>query len=186
MVQPSSCDLMRKYRENPWIDLRVEIRPSPSHGNGMFAKAHIRQGEVVAIWGGKFVEKDEAEKARKAGKMVQQIEEGVYDVFDSEEASKDPTYMMNHSCDPNVWMNDEVTLVARRSIEPEEELTIDYAMFEADEDHVLPWECKCGSPTCRKKITGKDWRLRELQRRYGEHFSPLINRRIRTPGLTQD
>ena len=39
----------------------------------------------------------------------------------------------NHSCDPNVWMQDEVTLAARRDIAIGEELTIDYAMIEGDE-----------------------------------------------------
>ena len=46
---------------------------------------------------------------------------------ETDEAS--PADFMNHSCDPNVWMQDEVTLVARREIAADEEVTIDYALW---------------------------------------------------------
>jgi hypothetical protein len=32
-------------------------------------------------------------------------------------------HFLNHSCDPNVWMEDEVTLAARRDLGVGEELT---------------------------------------------------------------
>jgi hypothetical protein len=87
-------------------------------------------------------------------------------------------HYMNHSCDPNVWMTDEVTLVARRDVAQDEELTADYAMWEADEGYVSRWVCTCGSPLCRGRVTGQDWRLPELQQRMSGHFSPFINDRI--------
>ncbi len=85
---------------------------------------------------------------------------------------------MNHSCDPNVWMIDEVTLVTRRLVDAGEELTADYVFWQADEDWIAPWQCNCGAERCRGSITGRDWRLAELQHRYNSHFSPFINRRI--------
>ncbi len=170
---------MRRYREQDWISPKVEIRPSEIHGKGMFAVAPISQNEVVAIWGGDFVNGTQAEKARLSGKAIQQIDDDVFEVFEYDKRGEGaPTYYHNHSCDPNTWMKDEVTISARRNIEPGEELTIDYAMFEADENYVMPWECNCDSVACRKQITGKDWFLPELQERYGNHFSPMINRRI--------
>jgi len=174
---------MRKYRKKSWIDPRIKITSSLLHGKGMFAVAPIKQGEVVVIWALPNTYKTGEEAKRAAakgiakGKTIQvfQIDEGLFSV---EEKDADPTYFMNHSCDPNVWMKDEVTLIARRDIKPNEELTIDYALMEADEDWVASWECACGSPLCRKRYTGKDWRLSELQDRYHGHFTPLINRRI--------
>jgi len=38
----------KAYRPTEWIDPRVEIRPSPIHGKGMFATGPIRQGEVAS------------------------------------------------------------------------------------------------------------------------------------------
>jgi hypothetical protein len=90
----------------------------------------------------------------------------------------DLTNYINHSCDPNVWMQDEVTLQARRDIAIGEELTIDYAMFEGNENWIPPWTCRCGSARCREKFTGMDWRREDLQERYQDHFSPFINERI--------
>ena len=85
---------------------------------------------------------------------------------------------MNHSCDSNVWMADAVTLVARRGIVPGQDLTLDYALVEAEEDQLMQWECACGSLYCRKRVTGQDWRLPVVQGQYAGHFSLLIAKRI--------
>ncbi len=174
---------MKKYRKQSWIDPRIEIKSSPLHGKGMFALAPIKKGEVAVIWGlpRTYESKEEAEAAAAKGRVegksiiVGQLDE---DLFTVEEKGDGPTYFMNHSCDPNLWMKNEVTLIARRDIKPNEELTIDYALAEADEDHEASWKCVCGSPLCRKRYTGKDWRIPELQERYYGRFTPLINKRI--------
>lgn len=75
-------------------------------------------------------------------------------------------------------MEGAFTIVAKRDVEAGEELTIDYALWEADENYISSWECNCGSSRCRKRVTGNDWRLAELQERYKGHFTPLINKRI--------
>src|ERR1041385_6678831 len=85
---------------------------------------------------------------------------------------------LNHSCDSNLWMADEVTLVARRDILPGEEITVDYALFTTSPEWTLGKLCQCGSPVCRHTITGNDWRRIDVQERYAGHFSPFINERI--------
>jgi len=45
----------RDYRPTDWIDGRIEIQPSPIHGEGMFAVAPIKQSEIVTIWGGTLI-----------------------------------------------------------------------------------------------------------------------------------
>ena len=127
------------------------------------------------VWGGTFVNKEVAERARARGKLIMQLDDNLYSV---EEPGEDPTYFMNHSCDPNVWMTDAATLVTRRNIFSDEELTTDYALFEAVEEFTAEWECVCDSDSCRKRLTGRDWKLLELQERYAGHFLPLIGRRI--------
>ncbi len=166
-----------KYPTHSSLNQKIEIRSSPLKGRGMFAKEHIKSGEIVIIWGGDYVSKWEAMKAKnQEGKVVMQLDENLFTV---EERADDITYFMNHSCEPNVWMKNAFTLIARRDISPNEELTADYILWEADENYVAKWDCNCGSPICRKKITGKDWQLPELQKRYKNHFTPLLNKRIR-------
>jgi hypothetical protein len=139
-----------KYRKS-WLNPKVEIRPSTIHGKGLFARLPIPKGEVVIVWGagsGYF---------RKSG--------------------EDPSYFRNHSCDPNTWMENEVTSTARRNIKPNEELTIDYAMYDT-ETIVIIERCVCGSANCRRMIAGGDWRRPNLQEQYEGHFLPVINMRI--------
>jgi SET domain-containing protein len=166
---------LNEYSTEDWVSPKIELRESPINGLGMFAKSPITSGETVVVWGGTFVETEEAERARAQGKIVMQLDDDVYSI---EEPGEDSTYFMNHLCDPNVWMDDRVTLVSRRAIATDEELTVDYSLFEANQDGFMGWQCVCGSPQCRKRITGQDWRLLELQARYAGHFLPLIAKRI--------
>jgi hypothetical protein len=100
------------------------------------------------------------------------------DLYSIEDSGGDDGYFLNHSCDSNLWFRDAFTLVARRDVEEKEELTLDYALFEADPTAVAIAECRCGSPRCRHRVAGMDWQLPEVQQAYADHFSPLLNRRI--------
>jgi hypothetical protein len=117
-----------------------------------------------------------AGKARKGS--VAEVGEGLYLAsWLADPVSTDD--FMNHSCDPNVWMEDEVTLVARRDIPAGSEITADYAMWCADKEWVLHLPCNCRSPACRQTVTGNDWQLEALQKTYTGHFSPYINERVK-------
>ena len=73
-------------------------------------------------------------------------------------------------------MSGQITLAARRNIERGEEVCFDYAMSDGliyDE-----FDCHCGAPACRGRVTGEDWRLPELWARYPGGFSPFLQRRI--------
>ena len=101
------------------------------------------------------------------------------DLYSFEVRGNDDGYFINHSCEPNVWMADAYTLIAKQKIKKGEEITVDYAIWEANEKYVSKWKCKCGSSLCRGRVTGKDWQNKELQRRYKNHFSPLLNKYIK-------
>ena len=107
-----------------------------------------------------------------------QVDEGFHLVERPEVTERRAGGSLNHSCDSNLWMADEVTLVARRDIAAGEELTVDYALHTADPDWELDAPCNCGSALCRGTVRGSDWRLAEVQERYRGHFSPFINERI--------
>jgi uncharacterized protein len=175
----------KEYLKESWISPKVEERNSPTHGRGLFAKEPIKTGEVLVIWGGEFVNTTEAQRAKREGKAVQQIGEDVWDVFDHDTRHDDPSYNHNHSCDPNTWMQDEVTITARRDIAPREELTIDYAMLVIDDEWVMSDGCRCGAKSCRHNITGLDWQRSDLQEQYKDHFLPFINARIERQRLNK-
>ena len=174
----------QEYPQTDWIDARIEVRRSPIHGRGMVATAPIREGEAVMVWGGTLLlTKDDiaGEKFKMwqvEGYVWAAVGEGLYLAGLMGSGAEDLADYINHSCDSNVWMSDAVTLSARWDIGAGEELTIDYCLFEEDEEHVPPWVCRCGSVLCRGRFTGRDWRRVDLQERYRGHFSPFIEARI--------
>lgn len=162
-------------KSKDWINPKVIIKKSSTEGIGIFANEPLIEGEEVVVWRGEYTDNTGAIKAKSCGKLVMQWDE---DLFSVEDRGDDNGYFINHSCNPNLWMKDAFTLVAKRNIKKDEELTADYALWEADENYISKWECQCGSALCRKRVTGKDWKLPALQEKYKNHFSPLINKRI--------
>jgi len=62
---------------------------------------------------------------------------------------------VNHSCDPNTGVRDDVRLVALRDLIAGEEIRYDYSTT-MDEDH---WtlQCRCGSRGCRGVVRDFKW-----------------------------
>jgi uncharacterized protein len=61
-----------------------------------------------------------------------------------------------------------------RDIKAGEELYYDYALTESDPDWILAPACLCGKDKCRGLVTGNDWKKKELQDTYGQHFTEHI------------
>jgi len=81
------------------------------------------------------------------------------DLFSAENRGDDDGYFINHSSDSNLWMGDAYIL----PIKAGKEITADYALWESDESYVSKWECRCSLASCRKNMTGKDWKLKDVQ-----------------------
>ncbi|MHC4470073.1 MAG: SET domain-containing protein [Planctomycetota bacterium] len=161
--------------ESPWISPKVTVGPSPGRGAGLFAAEPIPAGETVIVWGGpSYTGKEGAARTRAEGRGTMQWDDDLY----SCEGDDHDAFAINHSCDPNVWMKDTFTLIARRAIPDGQELFLDYAMLPGEEDYRAEWECHCPTPDCRGRITGQDWKLDVLRKRYAGHFVPSLNRRI--------
>ena len=162
---------MKTYRSP-----KIEVRDDTLAGRGVVAVEAIARDEIVAIKAGNIITRDELEQAtRVAGDMALQIDDEFYIAPRSPDEVMDMSVMINHSCDPNVGFRGQVVYVAMRDIEAGEELCHDYAMERSD-DYEL--DCRCGSPLCRGKVTGQDWKLPELQQRYGDYFSIYIRNKF--------
>ena len=158
-----------------WAHPALEVRESPVAGKGLFATQPIAQGEVVGQLSGRRVNTAELRELLKHPPVdTITIDEDEHLVL-----SNDPRPVIaygNHSCDPNVWWIDAVTLEARRDIAVGDEVTSDYGTC-TGVDYEL--QCTCGSPLCRGVITGEDWKQPELQSRYGDHWIPALLRKQR-------
>jgi hypothetical protein len=163
------------YLPTTCYDPRAEVRPSSIHGMGMFASQPIHEGEMVVRIGGTVMTEEEFRAYLSTVSCYNAVQIGeethLVDV---------PTALggMNHCCDANLWMRDEVTVVARRDIMAGEELTQDYALYTTSSTWTIK-PCRCGAPVCRRVIIGNDWQRPDVQQRYRDHFSPFLNERIR-------
>ncbi|HEY7174668.1 MAG TPA: SET domain-containing protein-lysine N-methyltransferase [Micromonosporaceae bacterium] len=167
-----------------WLHPEVEVRLSPIDGRGLFARRRINAGSVVSRVGGRLVTFAELQELLAAA-----MRDATHPYVDTIVVDEDAHLVLpprrdngygNHSCDPNLWWIDAYTLAARRDIEVNEEVTNDYATSTGDETFSMG--CSCGSPLCRRIVTGHDWRIPGLQLRYGDHWAPALMARIR--GLT--
>lgn len=87
---------------------------------------------------------------------------------------------INHACDPNAWL-EGLDVVARRDIQPDEEITMDYATFCGDD--MEAFDCACGSAGCRGRIRGSDYRTGAANA-YGCHVSAYVRSRTIQPAQT--
>jgi hypothetical protein len=153
---------------------RAITRPAGPKGRGAFAVEPIEAGTTVAAFGGYVLERHQLEvlPARRR-ELTMQIDD---DLFLTGPPDAEPADCVNHSCDPTCGLAGATLLVARRDIEPGEELTFDYATCDAEPYD--EFECLCGTSQCRGKVTGYDWMRPDLQRRHRGWFSPYLARRI--------
>ncbi len=166
-----------------WHSPKTEVRNNSTiEGSGLFAKEKISKNEVVAVKGGHVADSAMLDQAGDLvkGASLKITNELYVAPLTQEERASTMTYF-NHSCDANVGLGGNIVAVAMRDIEPGEELTVDYAMFEDNPDHSM--ECNCGSKMCRKTLTGNDWKKPEIRGKYNGYFSWYIQRRIDTKSL---
>ena len=156
---------------------KTEVSQSKIHGRGLFAIADIARDEIVAVKGGRIVDgKTLREKITpRLGPVEIQIDDDLFIAPVTDEERELSMLYSNHSCDANLGIRGQITFVAMRDIRAGKELTHDWATTDDDDYSVA---CKCGAPNCRKILTGKDWQIQELQKRYAGYFSAYLARKI--------
>ncbi|XYI01582.1 SET domain-containing protein-lysine N-methyltransferase [Sorangium sp. So ce1128] len=174
--------LHRRRRSTP----AYTIRHDASRGHGLFAARRIAQGEVIysleeephVLVTRAHVERTWGARARA---MFQRC---AYPLTDETWVipSKDPEEWrpLNHSCDPNSWM-DGLAVTARRPIRAGEEITFDHAtMYTAKEAQL---RCSCGAALCRGTWEGDDHLKPWFLERYGDHITEYVRASQQRAGL---
>jgi SET domain-containing protein len=160
-----------------WFNPKTEKRVSHIQGRGLFARDAIAAGEIVAVKGGSIMDRSTlAVVGSEIAAAEIQVEDNLFIAPRTAVEREANMLYLNHSCAPNVGVRGQITFVAMRDVSPGSELTIDYAMIDGDPSERMV--CSCGTRGCRKVITGEDWRLPELQRRYAGYFSRYIEDRF--------
>lgn len=161
-----------------YISPKAAVKESPIHGLGLFSVQAIEAGEVVCIKGGYIYDREMLKQvSARLGPAEIQIASDLFigPLYETEREGS--MIFSNHSCEPNLGVRGQIIFVAMRAIEVGEELTHDWAMTD-DDDYEI--ECRCGAESCRKIITGQDWRKAELQEKYQGYISWYLMEKIRT------
>lgn len=147
--------------------------PSGIAGRGLFAVEPLVAGEVVAVKGGHIVDTAAllALPERLQNSEIQ-IAEGLHLVALHDDEYEPVMLFINHSCEPNVGFAGNTVLAAMCDVAAGEELTTDYALFDASATE--PMACSCGTPSCRGTIRGGDWRHPALRARHAGWFSRYL------------
>lgn len=152
------------------ISDKVIISDGSINGRGMFAREKISEGEVVFIKGGHILKREELFSSSTINSYLP-IDDNYFLAARTAEEEEGIKLFNNHSCNPNCGLRGEITFVAIHDIQAGEELTVDYAFID-DEDY--EFDCTCGSENCRHKVTGHDWRIAEIRKRYRKYFAAYI------------
>ncbi|HSX30455.1 MAG TPA: SET domain-containing protein-lysine N-methyltransferase [Candidatus Saccharimonadales bacterium] len=138
LPHPSIIMVDSKYAKN------VHLTMAGMGIGGLQAKHDFMPAELLFRVSGQFVRK----RSRTSFQVdvSRHIEPTIFGAF------------LNHSCDPNVGVRSNAMghydIIARRPIAAGEDIAVDYAMFEYETGPMSSVPCLCGSPKCRRHITG--------------------------------
>ena len=155
-----------------------KVKNSPIHGIGLFAVEKINKGEVIAVKSGQILTKKQVEALDIDLHAELQIAEDLYITPTNEKEYDENMVCINHSCTPNAGVKGNIVWVALRDIEPKEEITMDYVII--DNDPTSAFDCSCGTAGCRGKVSGQDWKQKELQEKYKGYFTSYVQGLIET------
>lgn len=153
----------------------LRVVDDPNIGHFVVTDEPIAERDVIVIWSGERISLAQAEAlSAKEQDYLLQIDDDCF-LLTSLDALCTADFI-NHSCEPNCGLLEADTLVAMRPIEAGEVLSFDYAT--SDTTSFIAFDCLCGASSCRGRLTGNDWRLPEVQRKYAGWFAPHVQRLI--------
>lgn len=141
-------------------DSPIEVRQSPQHGRGVFARRPIPAGALILEFRGPVLVRAEV----VPDSYHLQIGEDRY--LGASGAADD---YVNHSCAPNSGFLEHLNLSALRDIAPGEEITWDYSTA-IDEEDFGGFPCHCGAAGCRGTVHS----FRRLDRGTQDRLRPLL------------
>lgn len=173
--------LARRERLRPrW---QVRYRPA-SDDYGMIATMDIAAGEMIEAYETRpqhIVSRTHVERRFSAiekrwfARYAWPLTDDLFAMWSDRAEDWKP---LNHSCDPNAWL-EGLDLVARRDIRVNESITVDYATFCGPT--MRPFQCDCGTALCRGTVHPDDHLAAWVTDRYGDHVSDYVRRARRGP-----
>lgn len=142
------------------------VRSSDIHAAGVYTTAPIKKDSQVVEYTGPIVTRERADELYEGRPYTYLF--GLDDgrIIDGHGIAA----FINHCCDPNCETDEidgKIWIMALRDIQPGEELTYDYCLFDGEEDDEAP--CYCGAKSCRGTMYSEE--EIERQRKLGRELT---------------
>lgn len=144
--------------------MSLYVGDSATGGRGVFTTQRIARGSPVLPFKGPAIERAQLDPNQYHLQIGEALYLGPSGEFDD---------YVNHSCEPNCGINDELVLVALRDIEAGEELTWDYGTA-IDEDDFDGFPCRCRARACRGRVISYRHLPPDVQRRLSPWLLPYL------------
>lgn len=157
-----------------------EMKTTAKKGRGIFAKKDIEPGTIIGDYLGILVPEEEEDTYEKGDDLFLMYYDEKVTIYP--DPAKPGIHILNHSCEPNVWMftyKGHTLYFSLRKIFKGEELTVAYLLSPLDADcEPCVHLCHCEAPSC----TGS-WHL--SQKRYDQwsDFDDKMAAKTKAPPL---
>ena len=170
----------RQYLRYTRVSPKLKSGKSAIHGDGVFADQKIAEGEKVMEFGGERISREQAFSGTYRSRSIWIVDQDLFLALPKTDTHVSLDENLNHSCDANTRLEDEVTLTALQEIKPGEEITLDQESWNSEDsaytDNKEPFSG--GAARCRHILTENDWKIPDVQERYRGHFHPLLQKMI--------
>jgi SET domain-containing protein len=151
------------------------IRSSAIHAAGCYTTTAIRKGTRVTEYTGHRLTKHQADLSYEDSPITYLFGLGKGAIVIDGHAM---AMFINHSCDANCETEEKkgrVWITAIRDIEPAEEITYDYCLYDGGADEAI---CNCGADKCRGTMYSRE----EIRRRKAVAKRAALKARKKTAG----
>lgn len=138
-----------------YLNNKLGVVGNDKNNYRVIATDKIVKDEIIAVWGGRVVHRDDLPEHINHSPMYLQISDELFMVSPELNEHPDAIHFIQQSFEPNSGFRGEITLVAMRDIYPEEEITYD--------------------PRMNSK---KGYLIRSVREKYNKYFSDFIQRKI--------
>ena len=175
--------LVRRPRIDPkYAGYKLAIRKSKIHRFGVYADERIPANRKVIEYTGERLNRAET-KRRGEGEYTYLFTLDKYWTLDGAFGGSGAE-IINHSCEPNVVsriMKGHVIYMSLRTIEPGEEITVDYNFEYVGDKNA----CACGATTCRSVMERMTPKLeKDLAKKKAARAASVGRTRARRAGAT--
>src|SRR3989338_2874823 len=103
--------MAKQYLQRTWVSSKLASGKSNIHGDGVFTKEKIMQGEKLMEFGGDLISKKQVLSGNYRSRSIWIVSPDKYLALPNTDTEESLDEYLNHSCDANSWLIYHITLI---------------------------------------------------------------------------